>query len=152
MLRQPGVSGDGSALTLFPAHQERRIQSSSLLAKAKWNPLRTDERCPVRGCAGVTDPRRAPPYAVCSPPSLPHTLHELAACWWVKGPAEGTCLSHRCQRGAGPASEPLTWRVDRASTRAWSPTLVPHSTPCLLCFSFLPFFGYAARCSSSLWR
>lgn len=79
--------------------------------------------------------QRVPSYAVGSFCSLPHTLHKLAAFWWIKGPAEGMFLSHCCAHGVGPASESLTWRVYKASTGACSP--IPYHTPLHTCFALV---------------
>lgn len=70
--------------------------------------------------------------------------------WGIEGPAEGTLLSRRRERGAGPAPESLTASVDKASTGACSATRKSHTTPSPLCFSFMLFYSSTARGSWAL--
>lgn len=108
-------------------HTERGKSSLSLLSITGLNPEPQQSpdwsEAALDASRGVTDSESAPSYALGSFRSLPHTSCKLAAFWWVKDPGAGTFLSHHCEHGAGPASEPLTWRACEATTGVRSPTL-----------------------------
>lgn len=137
---------------LLPAHQERETRSSSLLPSAKLSPSAEHWHSvavlAASGCA--TDSKQAPSCAPGGFSSLPCTQHELAEFWGTEHPAEGTLLSHRCERGAGPAPESLTRRAYKASTGACSPTHKSHTTPGLLCFSFMLVYSSTASAAGAV--